>query len=234
MNQIDFEYKPRFFQILSEDDCLKYNLLRTKFSAHQKYRIQRNSDFSSNLDLIKGFCVRNDEDDWKRDIVCGIFWINEYIAVNNSQFSILIDENKSSINNSFKKLGYSVINDKKESLRLLSEKIPFLRNNNHELKEWTLRRFEAETPSPKLPPFNVSTYFTFNTPKAPSNHSFFSPPQSPLGFPEPPPIERPLSRPTAMDFFNDPFCLLPDFLAEDIENEEENNNNEEDENGDQM
>lgn len=229
MNQRDFDFKPRFFQILSEDDCIGYNLLRSKFASHtnQNIKTRCSSDFQSNLALIKNFCVRNDEDDWKRDIVCGVCWINQYIAINNSQFSILINENKSTINNSFKKLGYSIINDRAESSRLLTQNIPFFKNNICELKEWSVRRFEAETPSPGLPPFDVSTFFTFNTPKVPTN-PFFSPPQSPIAFSDIPQVERPLSRPNEVDFFDDPFCLPPDFLLDDVD---DNANNDNDDNG---
>ena len=222
MKHRDFEYKPRFFQILSEEDCLIYNSLRSKFASHTNQSADRQqfSNFSANLALIKEFCIRNNDDDWKRDIVCGICWINDDIAVNNSQFSILINENKSNINNSFQKLGYSIFKDRVESIRLLTEKIPFLKDNYHELKEWTVRHFKATTPSPRLPPLKVSTFFTFNTPDAPISQ-FFSPPQSPIELPGMPQIDRPLSRPNAADFFDDPFCLPPDFLLDD---DDDNNN----------
>lgn len=215
----DFDFKPRFFQILSEYDCQEYNSLRSRFAshAHQGLNRQQYTDFSASLDLIKDFCVRNDDDDWKRGLVCGIFWLNKEIAVNNSQFSILIDENKSSINNSFQKLGYSLFKDRIKSINLLTEKIPFFKDNYRELKDWTVRHFEAATPSPELPPINITTFFTFNTPNGPTSQ-FFSPPQSPIESPVIPQIERPASRPNPDDFFDDPFALPPNFLLDDDDN----------------
>jgi hypothetical protein len=55
------------------------------------------------------FVMKRDGNDVKRGLACGIFWIENQIAVNPLRFSTLISKSKSSINAGFQALGYDTI-----------------------------------------------------------------------------------------------------------------------------
>lgn len=147
-----FETQPKFYELLSKNDKILYNNMRSGLSSHacRNRRGKRLETFSEMLNAIKTYCVRNDEDDWKRCLVCGVCWLPNGIAINTRHLSLLIDKCKSSINGSLQKMGYSTLQSRSESGNQLSDTIPLLKNNFNELREWTIRQFVATTPNPQI------------------------------------------------------------------------------------
>ena len=133
---------PKFFDLLTDNDRVLYNNMRSGLSSHacRNRRGKRLETFGEMLKAIKTFCIRNDEDDWKRCLVCGVCWLSNGIAINTRHLSLLIDKCKSSINGSLQKLGYTTLQSRQESNDQLSEFIPILKNNFNELREWTIRQ----------------------------------------------------------------------------------------------
>jgi hypothetical protein len=103
------------------------------------------------LEAIKAFAVRDDEDDWKRCIVCGVIWLPGSIAINTRQLRLLIDKCKSSINGSLQRMGYSSVTSRGDTSKQLIEFVPKLPGNFSELRQWTVRQISAQTPQPAAP-----------------------------------------------------------------------------------
>lgn len=94
------------------------------------------------LNSIKRFCIRDDDRDSVRCLVCGICWPDDMIAINTRHLRILISKSKSSINGSFAKMNYTTVAAKDGEQDKLLESIPFLRNHYPELRQWTIRKTE--------------------------------------------------------------------------------------------
>ena len=108
--------------------------------SNKNQRNKRIETFSEALDKIKKFAVREDSDDWKRCLVCGICWLPEGIAINTHQLRILIFKCKSSINGSLQKMGFNVNLGRTDAANAMVNSIPFLKDNTPELRQWTVRK----------------------------------------------------------------------------------------------
>ncbi|EAY03784.1 hypothetical protein TVAG_232670 [Trichomonas vaginalis G3] len=132
---------PQYWELLSETDKEKYNELHQEFSSGvmKRARNGRAESFEEMLENIKKYCIRNDEDDWKRYLVCGVCWMDEAIAINTRQLRLLVCKCKSSINGSLQKMGFSTNMAHSESWKILFPKIPLLKDHFSELRKWTIR-----------------------------------------------------------------------------------------------
>ena len=227
------EFRPKFFEMLDEADQEKYRELRATLSSQmcRNRRGKRLETFGEMLGAIKNFCVRNDENDWKRCLVCGVCFFPTGIGINNRQLSILIDKCKSSINGSLQKMGYTAMQSRNESSESLTKAIPILKDNFNELREWTVRLYVAATPQPHLPLYNVNTMYQYHSPMPNQYQSYgmYGPPQTMQQMPQqkmqaapkeelvPEIPERPK---TEDDYWGDPLCLPPTFIN-DQEQEED-------------
>lgn len=219
------DFRPKFYDMLDPADQERYNELRATLSSHmcRNRRGKRLETFAEMLGAIKNFCVRNDENDWKRCLVCGVCWLPNGIGINNRQLSILIDKCKSSINGSLQKIGYTALQSRNESSESLRQAIPILKDNFNELREWTVRLFVAATPQPHLPLYNVNTIYPYQSPMPSQYQSgMYMQPPTPTPPASTPPAEPqsmiPPERPHSEDndyFFDDDFCLPPSFLADE-------------------
>lgn len=133
---------PRYFELLTEEEKVEYSKLREQLSSpnYKNRRNKSNEVFKDMIESIKKFSIRNDENDWKRSLVCGIIWLHHSIAINTHQLRLLITKCKSSINGSFQALGYGTIPTVADSASELITKFPFLRHNFSELRQWTVRQ----------------------------------------------------------------------------------------------
>ena len=145
--------EPQYLPLLSESDVALYNKLRESLSSRlcRNRRGHRLEHFNEMLDTIKQFAVRNDEDDWKRCLVCGVVWLSTGIAINTRQLRLLINKCKSSINGSLHRMGYSSFTSRGDTDSELIHKLPMLENNFAELRQWTVRKMGAQTPQPSVP-----------------------------------------------------------------------------------
>jgi hypothetical protein len=134
-------FHPHNLELLSHFDKIVYTQLHQALSAPstRDKRHRRTDDFKEILEAIELFENIDDDDRWKRCLVCGVFTFPGGIAVNIQQLKALIVRCKSSINGSLKNLGYTRIASKLEGCEPLFETIPFLKTHGNELRKWTLR-----------------------------------------------------------------------------------------------
>ena len=134
------EEPPNFF-LLNEEDKNIYRSIHRVLSAptSRNKRNKKIDDFKEIIDAIQIFIDRDEEDAWKRRLVCGVCPLSNGIAVNIKQLGKLIFKCKSSINGSLKGLGYDVVIGKSSKCEELLQKIPYLRKNIGEMRQWTVR-----------------------------------------------------------------------------------------------
>lgn len=165
---------PQFFNFLTKSDQKKYWDIKKKIlNLNKKYKKNKKLELlEDSINLIHKYCTRNDSNDWKRYLVCGICWIENNIAINNRQLRFLINKCKSSINNGFLLMGYNPILQKSSLTNTLLEYIPFLKENCYEQRQWSIRTKIQLSPLPLiqenlLSPYNIS----YQTPQ-PTTPSF--------------------------------------------------------------
>lgn len=162
-----------YFNILVESDQTKYLELR-KLLTSDNMRYQRNRrvyTFDSILDKIHSFCIRGDEDDWKRCMVCGVCWLNGLLAINVKQLQILTDKSKSNINGVLAKLGYSQAQNGVHKKELI-DALPFLKGNYLEQRFWTIRvkPTSCQSPSSSCSEYASSPEVQYSETPQPSIH----------------------------------------------------------------
>ncbi|EAY20471.1 hypothetical protein TVAG_110840 [Trichomonas vaginalis G3] len=140
--------KPNFWDYLSPRDKEEYLSLKSLLdeSSTKRNRGHRMEAFDGILEAIHRYAERHDDDDWRRFLVCGVCWMDNMIAINTRQLRLLISKCKSSINGSFQKMGYTTSQSHTESRKFLFGKIPLLKGNFNELRQWTIR---SRAPQPQ-------------------------------------------------------------------------------------
>ena len=133
---------PNFFHLLSDFDKIQYSYLRMNLSTplNKTQRNKRVETFADSLSAIQAFCVRGDQDDWKRCLVCGVAWLGDNVAINTRQLRLLIFKCKSSINGSLLKMGFNVTAGRTETAHEIVQQFPIIRDNTSEIRQWTIRR----------------------------------------------------------------------------------------------
>jgi hypothetical protein len=137
---------PAYLSILSLADARDYLSLRVGFQFGQgkSKKGERLDTFLDQLKQIRHFVERAaDPDNWKRSMVCGIFFLGDGFAINIQQLRILIGRCKSSINGSLQQLGCSTEIQSSSVHPELLVKIPPSFRDVNELKKWTIRRHAA-------------------------------------------------------------------------------------------
>ena len=143
---------PKYYNDLRTPDQILYTELKLKCSsAENRYQYNHSLDtFQNILNEIKTYCIKNDNEDWKRCLVCGICWLeDDNIAINTAQLSLLFAKCKAAINGSFRTLGYETVSSKKNISSELHKFIPILITDYQENRQWSIRkrsRSENNTP----------------------------------------------------------------------------------------
>ena len=123
--------------------------------ANSKLKHNRNKSittFSNLLELIRQFCCRSDGEDWKRFLACGICFINDdIIAVSSAQIKNVLGYTKSNINRLLNESGYKSVEKTYQHQELLFSKIPYLKNQAFQAKQWSIRQKESTNHSIILP-----------------------------------------------------------------------------------
>lgn len=132
---------PLHFGLLNNEDRFTYERIASAIAAPstRNKRNKRAEEFQEIIDALDTYVNYEDGDKWKRALVCGIFKFKNGIAVNISQLKKLVLKCKSSINGSFRAIGYPNVSSKANECSELLECIPFLKNNASELRQWTIR-----------------------------------------------------------------------------------------------
>jgi hypothetical protein len=141
---------PLHFERLSDADKGQYRLLQAKFHdpSSKNRRGGAIQQFHALLQEIRAFIVRGDTNDQTRSLVCGLCWLSDTLAVNTSQLSLMTNRSKSSINGSLALMCYQPIPGLIDAA--LITYFPGLKNDNAELRKWTVRKRVFFTPPPDL------------------------------------------------------------------------------------
>ena len=131
---------PEHFEILSSDDQERYLRLQkdTLNDGKRSPKYAKTKLLEDNLEKIHKFCIRNDEDDIKRCLVCGILWVDEGLCVNVIQLQKLVGKCKSSINTSFRNLGYELTLSRCDSSDPLKKVFAPIQDLT-QMRQWTIR-----------------------------------------------------------------------------------------------
>lgn len=138
---------PNYFDQLTEEEKKEYIGIRQRFSLPgcKNRRNKSNETFLDIIKTIKNFVDRNPEREIERSLVCGIVWLDNGIAINTHQLSLITNKCKSSINGSFQALGYGTTPTGTESSTELVSKFSFMKKNFAELRQWTVRKKISDT-----------------------------------------------------------------------------------------
>jgi hypothetical protein len=159
LDELSLRVQPVYWYQLSSSDQLAYQDLQNEFyqDARKSRKGERLECFMNRIKCIKRFVQQHDDSDWKRSLVCGIFFFPESIVINIQQLRILMGKCKSSINGSLQQLGYVADPQGQGVERELWGRIPAPHRNLTDMKKWTVRRNKPalETLQPKEPLFVI-------------------------------------------------------------------------------
>jgi hypothetical protein len=132
---------PSYWALLDETDKLAYTTMRQGLSSSAcKHRRHHATEINKDiLATIHGFVMRNDNENWKRALVCGICWLPDAIAINTRQLRLLLSKCKSSINSMFQSLGFTAVPTTTDYGSALAAAFPLIKDNFAELRQWTIR-----------------------------------------------------------------------------------------------
>jgi hypothetical protein len=152
---------PSYWDLLSDTDKANYLTMRQALSS-SACKHCRNHSAAMNQEIIgsiQSFVMRNDGDDWKRGLVCGICWLNSAIAVNTRQLRLLVSKCKSSINSMFQNIGFATIPTTNDYATAIATFFPLIKDNFAELRQWTIRAVKPpddEDDPPDQPPQDLN------------------------------------------------------------------------------
>ena len=142
---MNIEVDPEYFDLLSPIDRTHYRALSKMFrdSIQGRQRNHRIENFNELLCMIRNFAQRDDGDDWKRCLVCGVvFFNNSHLAINTHQLSLIYDKCKSSINGALKHLGWKTTISRGDLDPQLIDFFPILKGQTAKLRQWSVRIHE--------------------------------------------------------------------------------------------
>lgn len=137
---------PQYWELLGDDDKAAYTQLKRDFalgSVRRGSRPNTADSFDAMLEAIRNFAERDDGNNWRRFLVCGLCWMDNAIAINTRQLRLLISKCKSSINGSLQKMGYTTSMSHSDSWKILFPHIPLLKDHFSDLRQWTIRYTSA-------------------------------------------------------------------------------------------
>lgn len=156
---------PPYWHVLNSNDQSEYMKLKEKISPltlrASKSKIAEN--YLMILELLKNYIVRGDEDDWKRSLVCGIFWTgSKKIVINTKHLAALFGKCKSSVNNGFQEIKYYTAPFTPEIASTIMKLFPFMKDNCNETRQWTPRMAASEVNCTDIfePMIQMSSYMS--------------------------------------------------------------------------
>jgi hypothetical protein len=100
---------------------------------------------------IQQYTTRNDDNDWKRQWVCGMLCLDNTVAVSTHRLSMFVGKCKSSINCGFQSLGYESVPMSATVASALARTFPFFARDCREVRQWTVRAKQAHQPIQYVP-----------------------------------------------------------------------------------
>lgn len=123
--------------------------LRNPGSRYQRFK--KLEILQDQLNAIRDFVIKHNAYDYKRALLCGVYFLEDCICVNNRKLSQLLGKSKSSINTSLSELGYNRNLSSNEEQMKLFEALPQLKHMLDESKQWTIRAKEpTKAPNPEI------------------------------------------------------------------------------------
>lgn len=137
---------------LSPTDKLEFDAMVADLrNPDRKFkRNKRMTSLENAMLTIKKFVTNGNQNEWSRALAAGAFWIDNYVGINTSQLSSILNKGKSSINGTLSLMGYIPTNMKSEGLNVLLNAIPILRDRGTQQRRWSVRKMTAISPSPPL------------------------------------------------------------------------------------
>jgi hypothetical protein len=133
---------PNYWSLLSEDDKAGYQRLQF-IIAPLGVRTPKKPisiKFAAIIQQIWLYVTHGPSDQWKRELACGIIWLNDIVLVNTHQLSILIGLGRSAINQGLLQVRYEPVPLTHEYAINIIQSLPFLGQAWNELRQWTLRK----------------------------------------------------------------------------------------------
>lgn len=134
---------PLDFGKLSRYDQEEYRMLQNQISPLSKRNTESQciASFKKIFSYIKQYAIRGDDADIIRQYVCGIFFIDDAIAVSTSQLITLLGKCKSSINRGMALLGYNLVSEDRcqEYIFKFHNMVPHLKQDVNLIRKWTIR-----------------------------------------------------------------------------------------------
>ncbi|OHS99603.1 hypothetical protein TRFO_33891 [Tritrichomonas foetus] len=148
---------PPNWKLLSPQDMKSYQELQSEFhkDVGKSRKGERLDTFLDKLNKIKMFIEKGDENDWKRSIVCGVFFLDSALAIQIQQLRMLLGRCKSSINGSLQALGYSAQSNIQSLEQKFLKMIPMQFRDASDLKKWTIRKNINETKNEMAKNINI-------------------------------------------------------------------------------
>jgi hypothetical protein len=130
-----------YWEVLSEEDQMKYRQLQCLIDPLllRTTRQQLPVKFQIIIQQIQEYVVRHDEDDWKRNLVCGIIWLADAVAISTRQLCKLIRKCKTSINFGFQSIGYVTVAMNPKYASVLMHTLPVFARGSSQIRQWTIR-----------------------------------------------------------------------------------------------
>jgi hypothetical protein len=134
-----------YWTLLSADDAEEYCRLHSQFhdDGGRTRKGDRLEHFSDQLFKIRRYVESPNEGDWKRSLVCGVFFLPHGIALNIHRLRALMGKCKSSINGSLQQLGSTSLPQPHGIAPELLARIPCQHHDPTELRKWTVRTSTA-------------------------------------------------------------------------------------------
>ncbi|OHT13923.1 hypothetical protein TRFO_15819 [Tritrichomonas foetus] len=139
---------PEYFDLLDSSNQSQFCQLRA-ILASDNFRYNKSHSCNTIeliLTMIKVFCLKDNEDDWKRCLVCGVIFFDKYVAINTRQLSTVLLKSKATLNAILFKAGYAPLQKSDEAYQSFQERMPYLRNHPMKFREWTVRTLRVSVP----------------------------------------------------------------------------------------
>jgi hypothetical protein len=118
---------------LRPDEWAEYHAMKERFAFVSK-RQSKLSDFVRHFYEVRAFVLGEPGREDVRGLACGIFFVGQYIVVNNGRLKSLFNRSKSSVNGCFQSLGYLAVTWIPDIFPIL-DGLPF-----EEKRVWTMRQ----------------------------------------------------------------------------------------------
>jgi hypothetical protein len=102
-----------------------------RFQRHRRLSLAQEQ-----MNTIRVFCARGQDDDWTRYLACGVCWL---WSTRVTQFAFAIGRRKSSVKRVMAKLNFVAHPAQGSDANELRKRIPCLRRHLGELKHWEIR-----------------------------------------------------------------------------------------------